>query len=774
VQTRAYAYDALGRLASATTPEAGAVCFGTISGGICQPNGYDSFDNLLFRTDARGVQTNYTYDGLNRLHQVTYTVGTSGVPATPTVTLNYGTVPTQNNNGRLSSMTDGPGSENYSYDILGQVTQLQKVISGTTYTTQYAYNLAGEMTQATYPSGRIVQQSFDAIGRLCEIAPSTTGCSTATNPYATGFSYNVASQPTFFLYGNGVMASYSYSPDRLQLSSLAYYQPNCASLFKLNYGYAQNGGNNGQITSVANPGEPGQSVNYVYDALARLSTATSVGSSGYPQWGLSFAYDRYGNRTDQNQTIGGPPMNHVTFDPTKNRISTGGYGYDASGNMTGDGNNTLVYDAENRVLSATNGAASGTYTYDGNGLRVKKVSGGTTTVYVFSGSKVIAEYDNGAAVGSPSREYIYSGDRLLATSDSAGTRYHHYDQVSVRFTTDSTQSYSAHLGQYPFGEMWYDDGSTTTKDKFATYERDAESGNDYALARYHENRLGRFSSPDALGGSAGNPQSLNRYTYALNDPIDLVDPSGQNPVAEDPSDEGGGGDEPGIPIPVDGGEPGGLTPPDLGPAPIPPYNPNDPLGPATQPGVPSGYDTVTVTADAPADIMTLMFSYPNDLTQAAGGGGGWQGLLKTIETARAATYLALLNDPKCLSFLGGDGLSTLSSVAIVPTGYSGAGPIAATIFSPALEGGPGPQININEAGPFFTPGRSYGPQRLAGASPRFQANVLLHEVGHITGALRPEGSPPNVDMSIENANNAAIASHCKKALSGLSNVAPHK
>jgi hypothetical protein len=49
---------------------------------------------------------------------------------------------------------------------------------------------------------------------------------------------------------------------------------------------------------------------------------------------------------------------------------------------------------------------SGTYTYDGNGLRVKKVFGSTTTVYIFSGSKVVAEYDNGAAPTAPSRLVI--------------------------------------------------------------------------------------------------------------------------------------------------------------------------------------------------------------------------------------------------------------------------------------------------------------------------------------------------------------------------------
>jgi hypothetical protein len=61
--------------------------------------------------------------------------------------------------------------------------------------------------------------------------------------------------------------------------------------------------------------------------------------------------------------------------------------------------------------------------YDGNGLRIKKVSASTATVYVFSGSKVIAEYVNGAAPSSPTREYLYSRGTLLAKIESGATNY---------------------------------------------------------------------------------------------------------------------------------------------------------------------------------------------------------------------------------------------------------------------------------------------------------------------------------------------------------------
>src|SRR6266478_4947825 len=524
-QTRTYLYDALGRLTSASTPEAGTLCFGTVSGGACQSNGYDSFDNLLYKTDARGVVTNYSYDGLNRLYQTSYNVGSTGVPATPTVTLTYGTNSSQNNNGRLITMTDGVGSENYSYDNLGQITQLQKLISGTAYPISYAYNLAGEMIQIIYPSGRVVQQSFDAIGRLCEIAPSTSGCSTAASPYATAFGYNTASQVTGFNYGNGVGTAIGYSPDRLQMTALQYAKGG-STLFNLSYAYGSTGSNNGQISGITDSVDNGRTISYTYDALARLSTAVTTGSTNYPQWGLSMTYDRYGNRTAEIPTAGsGMPSNSVAVDAATNHINSGGYAYDAAGNMTNDGSNTLAYDAENRVVTATGGGGSGTYTYDGKGLRVTKVSGGMTTVYIFSGEKVIAEYDNAAAVGSPSREYIYSGSLKLAKIESSSTIYYHSDHLSSRVLTDLAGSTVAQRGHYSFGESWFETG-TASKFKFTTYERDGESGNDYAMARYNVNRLGRFASPDPLAGSPSSPQSLNRYAYSANDPVNLVDPSG--------------------------------------------------------------------------------------------------------------------------------------------------------------------------------------------------------------------------------------------------------
>ncbi len=219
------------------------------------------------------------------------------------------------------------------------------------------------------------------------------------------------------------------------------------------------------------------------------------------------------------------PTNSVPVDPSTNRLLPPPYAYDANGNMTNDGTNTLAYDAASQLITSTNGGNAAAYVYDGHGIRIRKCapncgSPASSTIYIFSGSKVIAEYDNGAAVASPSREYIYSGAQLLAKSESGALTYYHSDHLSNRATTDSSGNVLAQRAHYPFGETWYESG-TASKLKFTTYERDSETGDDFAMARYAVSGLGRFSSPDALAGSALAPQSMNRFSYVQNDPINI-------------------------------------------------------------------------------------------------------------------------------------------------------------------------------------------------------------------------------------------------------------
>jgi RHS repeat-associated protein len=63
---------------------------------------------------------------------------------------------------------------------------------------------------------------------------------------------------------------------------------------------------------------------------------------------------------------------------------------------------------------------------------------------------------------------------------------------------------------------------------FTGKQRDAETGLDYFGARFDASTLGRFMTPDPLmnSGHPWNPQSWNRYTYTLNNPLSFTDPTG--------------------------------------------------------------------------------------------------------------------------------------------------------------------------------------------------------------------------------------------------------
>jgi RHS repeat-associated protein len=82
-------------------------------------------------------------------------------------------------------------------------------------------------------------------------------------------------------------------------------------------------------------------------------------------------------------------------------------------------------------------------------------------------------------------------------------------------------------------------GQDSIRQKFTAYERDTESGLDFAQARYYSSAHGRFTSTDPLASSAsaGDPQSWNRYAYSYNNPLRYTDPSGM--VAGDYYDQNG-------------------------------------------------------------------------------------------------------------------------------------------------------------------------------------------------------------------------------------------
>jgi YD repeat-containing protein len=97
------------------------------------------------------------------------------------------------------------GGETYGNDRLGRMISLTKTIGATNYPLAYAYNLASELTSITYPSGRVVAQTFDNIGRLSQITSSSVNYLTV----ASSSGYNAANEVLSATYGNGVAATWN-------------------------------------------------------------------------------------------------------------------------------------------------------------------------------------------------------------------------------------------------------------------------------------------------------------------------------------------------------------------------------------------------------------------------------------------------------------------------------------------------------------------------------------------------------------------------------------
>ncbi len=201
-----------------------------------------------------------------------------------------------------------------------------------------------------------------------------------------------------------------------------------------------------------------------------------------------------------------------------------------------------AYDAENHLISA----GGQTYLYDavcasrmtlrdGDGKRVEKASGSPLTAnklywYDQEGNAI---YETDAAGYELFRYFRFGG--LLVAREEGNDWVDHYglDALgNVRWvyaTNGQTLSAGWDISDYyPFGGERVWQSNSTNSRKFTSKERDPESGNDNFDARYYSSSLGRFMSPDPplLDQHIADPQSWNLYSYARNNPLSYIDPTG--------------------------------------------------------------------------------------------------------------------------------------------------------------------------------------------------------------------------------------------------------
>ncbi|MCI0403172.1 MAG: hypothetical protein L0212_06570, partial [Acidobacteria bacterium] len=298
--------------------------------------------------------------------------------------------------------------------------------------------------------------------------------------------------------------------------------------------------NNGNVVQIVNNRDTNRSQSFTYDQLNRVVTAQSQATSGANCWGNSFAYDIWANLLSKTVTKCTSETLSVAVN-TNNRITNPGFTYDSAGNLTNSGSGVITYDAENRIATV----AGVTYTYDGDGERVKKSNG---KLY-WTGNDPLAESD---LSGNLTAEYIFFGGRRIARLDlpTAAVHYYHADHLgSSNVVSNSTGTVIEDESDfYPFGGERVITNSDPNQYKFTGKERDPESGLDYFIARHYSSNLGRFLQPDEFSGGPvdafsssdplppgplpyadiTNPQSLNKYSYTYNNPLRYTDPNGHD------------------------------------------------------------------------------------------------------------------------------------------------------------------------------------------------------------------------------------------------------
>ena len=411
---------------------------------------YNSHGLVTDAYDARGVQTHFAYDSLNRLTQITYSDSTpsahyfydsqslpSGAPSTSSPDFyarGYST-------GRLVAMTYGSGATGnyFGYDSMGRV-NMQFQLTGSTptkYKLSYTYNLAGLLTGETYPSGRVLMHAYDEGGRLTSIGDGTT-------TFANSFSYEPHGGLKSETWGNGAVHSRNYNR-RLQPSEVKLKQGATGSeLQRFNYSYGQVTQTTGSIDTSKNNGQIGRvdgfingsttkewDQRFVYDELGRLSIAAEYqqGNNSNKTWQVQYGYDRWGNRFQSGN--GNTGVNYISvlagdMDAATNRFIAGGSTpttYDAAGNITIDTKFRGLkydYDANGRQSAAKllDNTSIQNSVYDCAGQRVQTTDGSKTRTMVYDVfGQDVADY-LGSSGTTLERENIYRGGQLLATFET--------------------------------------------------------------------------------------------------------------------------------------------------------------------------------------------------------------------------------------------------------------------------------------------------------------------------------------------------------------------
>ncbi len=523
----AYQYDALGRLVGITDPLGNREQRAWSSRGLVTMTSdpdrgvryysYTQDGRLAATRDARGVYRGWSYDAIGRLMYQVDDDGDGNITRSTGFTYDasnlHGT-----SAGKLVQIDDNHmdtaiGEARW-YDRMGRVNQTRRCVDGTCVSEATTFDLAGRIAAIDYPDGagnlgtpgvEHVAHSYDRAGRL-----------TAVGMYA-GLGYELDDRLASITFMSGSQ-HFGYTPERRWLSSIDMYLNDFDTIT-----YARDA--RGRVTSQNETGAvyDAQLV-YRYDALGRLIAVDSFDPGRHE----AMTYDAIG-RLRSTSTLG----DYRYDDPAHVHAMTSTTGgarrsYDANGNVTeladpGGRHLALTWTTDDRLASVTDLQTAATYgfVYDFEGHRVKKVDPSGTTLYF--GPRVEIGPDHRMV------KSYFAGDRLVARFDGTTYKALVLDAAhNLRRMLDSWNLWDVERYDYrAFGAPLIATASGEPDSfGFAGARIDRSLGLVEMGARTYDPVTGQFLSADSVIPSLARPQSLNRYSYAENDPINYWDPSG--------------------------------------------------------------------------------------------------------------------------------------------------------------------------------------------------------------------------------------------------------
>lgn len=556
-ETISYSYDSNGNVSTVTDAE-----------GHIETKEYDQLDRLIKATDALGYYETYAYNtqGLvssfrdKRGKVTTYEYDAIGQLVKTNESDGGVTLAAYDKNGNPASVTDRRGNVTaFTYDVLDRMVLMKdamnrswrfeydengNLVARTTPDggkTSYSYDVMDRLVSVSYPGGPSVSYTYDANGNRVRMQDSN-----GTTNYAYDEQNRLVSVTDAF--GNTVSYAFDAAGQLEKLTypgsrTVSYVNDNAGRLKSLTDWSGQTTiytrDRNGSVRSVVYGN--GAKIEKSYDNAGRLTSLINRNRSGGIISSHALTLDGLGNPVSAALDLPLMPANlgraaEMIYDASNRltKVGSASMTHDENGRMTVDSSGTeaiqYVYNAQDLITKITRGGVvADIYIYDGDGRRIARTEGSTTTRYVIDPSggdmySLLAETDSANNV---QRYYIY-GEGLVAQVEGSAHHYYHFDQSENTIAlTDSSGAMSDSYAYEPFGNTT-SKGRTLNPFRFCGRVGVMDDGNGlhHMRARYYRPDLRRFVSLDPLTGEVNDPQSLNRYAYVKGNPIVLVDPMG--------------------------------------------------------------------------------------------------------------------------------------------------------------------------------------------------------------------------------------------------------